>query len=33
MNSFNEKVAAVIILKGVIKDKKKILAGADHILR
>ncbi len=31
MKSFNDKVAAIIILKGVIKNKKRILVGTDHI--
>ncbi len=29
MKSFNDKIAAVIILKDVIKNKKRILVGAD----
>ncbi len=29
MKSFNDKVAAIIILKGVIKNKKRILVGTD----
>ncbi len=33
MKSFNDKVAAIIILKGVIKNKKRILVGTDaHIM-
>ncbi len=32
MKSFNDKVAAIIILKDVIKNKKRIPVGTDYIL-